>query len=95
MIERVQGKLAGWKVHLLSFTGRVVLTKSVLAVVQSYIMQGVMLLGRVLNSVDRVYRNFIWGSTDEKRKFHMVEWVKLTRPKSEGGLVFLQLGLGT
>lgn len=86
VIERVQSKLAGWKGHLLSFAGRLVQTKSVLAAVPSYVMQGVMLLVRLLNSVDRVCGNFIWRSTEEKRKLHMVGWDKITRPKGEGGL---------
>lgn len=33
VIERVQAKLAGWKGHLLSFVGRVVLAQSVLTTI--------------------------------------------------------------
>lgn len=72
VIERVQSRLSGWKGHLLSFAGRVVLTKLVLAAIPSYIMQGVFLPGRVLNSLDQVCRNFIWGSSEDKRKLHLV-----------------------
>ena len=38
MIERVQGKLAGWKAHLLSFAGRLVLTQTTLSTIPNYSM---------------------------------------------------------
>ncbi|KAG5614977.1 hypothetical protein H5410_014801 [Solanum commersonii] len=30
--------------------------------------------------------NFIWGTTDSKRKLHLLNWDIVTRPKGEGGL---------
>ena len=38
VIERVQGKLAGWKAHLLSFAGRLVLTQATLSTIPNYSM---------------------------------------------------------
>lgn len=52
IIKKVQSRLAGWKGHLLSFASKVVLTKFVLVTVPNYVMQGVILLGRILNSLD-------------------------------------------
>ena len=75
---------------LLSFAGRVVLTKSVLAAVSNYVMQGVILLGRILNSLDRVCRNFLWGTMAKKKKMHLVGWDKVTKPKEE-----VELGIPT
>ncbi|MCI95326.1 putative ribonuclease H protein, partial [Trifolium medium] len=31
-------------------------------------------------------RNFIWGDTENKRRFHAVGWDKITVPKWKGGL---------
>uniref|UniRef100_A0A7N2M5G8 Uncharacterized protein n=1 Tax=Quercus lobata TaxID=97700 RepID=A0A7N2M5G8_QUELO len=42
--------------------------------------------GRVLDGIDRVNRNFLWGSTENQRKMHWVGWQKVTRAKEEGGL---------
>lgn len=70
----------------MSFVGRVVLTKSVLVAIPSYFMQGVFLLGRVLNSLDWVCWNFIWGSSEDKQKLHLVGWDEVTKHKREGGL---------
>ena len=36
VIERVQGKLAGWKAHLLSFVGWLVLTQATLSTIPNY-----------------------------------------------------------
>ena len=68
VMERVQTKLQGWKASLLSMVGRVVLTQSVTSAIPSYVMQGCFLPSRVLNGLDRLNRNFIWGSTEEKKK---------------------------
>ena len=36
--------------------------------------------------MDRVNRNFLWGTTNEKRKIHLVGWNKIIKSKEEGGL---------
>ena len=41
---------------------------------------------RVLNGLDRVNRNLLWGSTDSTKKIHLVGWEKVTKSKEEGGL---------
>ena len=41
---------------------------------------------RVLNGVDRINRNFLWGSTEEAKRMQMVNWKIVTKPKSKGGL---------
>jgi hypothetical protein len=46
-----------------------------------------MLPEKILNKVDKLNRDFIWGSTDtKKKKLHLVSWKKITKPKSAGGL---------
>lgn len=41
---------------------------------------------KILQGVDRLSRNFLWGSTENKKKVHLVGWNKITRSKEEGGL---------
>lgn len=77
--------MAGWKAHSLSFARRLVLTQSVLASIPAYVMQGVMLPGKIIDALDKTSRNFIWGSSVEKRKLHTVSWEKITKSK-KGGL---------
>ena len=49
-------------------------------------MQSNLLPNKVLEGIDRVNRNFLWGSAENKRKLHWVGWKKVTRPKEEGGV---------
>ena len=79
-------KLSGWKANLLSLASRRVLIQSSLATILTYIMQCSYLPGRVLNGLDRVNRNFLWGSTESAKKIYWVGWEKVTKSKEEGGL---------
>ena len=82
---RVQSRLVGWKFNLLSFTGRLVLTQAVTTTIPNYAMQCVALLVKILTSIDRLSRNFLWGSSKSKKKIHLVSWKKITKSKKEGG----------
>jgi hypothetical protein len=84
--ERVQAKLAGWKSRLLSPAGKLVLIKSVVTPIPKYVMQCMSVPIKVCNSIDRLCRDFLWGSTEEKRKLHLVSWQKVTVHKNLGGL---------
>jgi ribonuclease HI len=86
VVERVQSKLTGWKANLLSMQGRVILAQSVTSAIPSYVMQGGLLPGKTLAALDRLTRNFIWGSSATKKKLHLVSWKKIAKPKADGGL---------
>lgn len=49
-------------------------------------MQTTLLPGIILDYLDRMNSNFLWGLSDSKSKIHWVEWNKVTRPTEEGGL---------
>ena len=49
-------------------------------------MQCVQLPSRILEGLDRVNRNFLWGSMDTAKKNHWVGWDKVTKARDEGGL---------
>ena len=49
-------------------------------------MQFCALPAKVFTNVDRLSRNFLWGSSENKKKLHLVGWSKITKPKKEGGL---------
>ena len=86
VLDRVKQKLSGWKANMLSLAGRVVLIQASSSSIPSYVMQGIYLPGRILDGMDRVNRNFLWGSSETMRKIHWVGWQKVTKPKDEGGL---------
>ena len=39
-----------------------------------------------MDSIDRVNRNFLWGSLETSKKVHWVGWHKVTKPKEDGRL---------
>lgn len=61
IIDRVKQKLAGWKANLLSFAGLRILIQASTSAIPSYVMQINYLPSRILDSLDRLNRNFLWG----------------------------------
>ena len=62
------------------------LIKSVMSAIPNHVMQGAVIPVNVCKKLDKINRDFLWGSTNEKRKMHMVSWSKIVRSKEEGGL---------
>ena len=62
------------------------LIKSIMVVIPNHVMQGVALLNHLCEKLDKINRDFLWGSSTEKKKLHLVGWSKIIRPKDEGGL---------
>lgn len=61
--------------------GRTTLAKASLGSISNHVMQYIKLSSHVTNQIDRIQRNFIWGTTIEKRKIHLVKWDTITNPK--------------
>lgn len=49
-------------------------------------MQILKLPGTTLHLLDKISRNFLWGSTNTKCKLHVVSWNQICKPLREGGL---------
>ncbi|GLT93612.1 hypothetical protein SLE2022_113960 [Rubroshorea leprosula] len=49
-------------------------------------MQASWLPSSIHNEIDRISRNFIWGSDESHRKLHLVSWDTICQPKESGGL---------
>ncbi|PKI69426.1 hypothetical protein CRG98_010224 [Punica granatum] len=65
---------------------RAVLINSTYAAIPSYFMQCSRLPQSTLSSLDRLNRDFLWSSTSDKRKLHLVSWKVVTKSKDMGGL---------
>jgi ribonuclease HI len=86
VVEKVQAKLTSWKAKLLSPTGRMILVQSVTSAIPAYYMQNVALPIRICSNLDKLNKDFLWGSTADRKKMHMISWDKVCRPKDLGGL---------
>ena len=86
VVNKIQSKLARWRANLLSRVGRMVLAKAAAAPVAEYYIQCQALPIKICDQVDKLIRDFLWGSTEEKRRMHLVCWDKVTLPKELGRL---------
>lgn len=85
VIDKIQNRLASWKLKLLNKAGRMTLDKSVLTSIPIYYMQVNWLPMSVCNRMDQITRNFIWKGSSEKG-VNLVGWEKISQPKRLGGL---------
>lgn len=82
---KMTARLASWKHKLLNRAGRVALASSVLTAIPSYYMQISWLPQSVCNQIDKISRDFIWKGAQNKG-VNLVNWQKVSLPKSHGGL---------
>ena len=72
-MDNVRKKLSEWAAKSLSLAGRITLAKSVLLAIPSYAMQTTKLPSGLCNRIEKLIRNFIWGSSNEERKVNLVK----------------------
>ncbi|XP_020871723.1 uncharacterized protein LOC9299799 [Arabidopsis lyrata subsp. lyrata] len=66
--------------------GRVTLTKAVLSSIPVHSMSTILMPQHSLDRLDKMSKDFIWGSSPEKKKQHLIAWDRVCLPKAEGGL---------
>lgn len=89
--DRVWKKLQGWKEKLLLKAGKEILIKAVAQSIPTYAMSCFKLPSSFCDEVERIIRNFWWGTSNSERGIPWKAWKDLCRPKSEGGLGFRDL----
>lgn len=86
ILDEVDQRLSNWKAKSLSFAGRLTLTKSVIQVLPSYIMQSAYIPRHLCDDIDKRCKSFLWGDAEGVRHLHTVSWENVCRPKKWGGL---------
>ena len=79
-------KLSAWKANSLSMAGWLTFCKLVLAAMPTYQLQTARLPNSVCDAIDQISYNFLWGSTNEKSKIHLISWDIVCCPQDMGGL---------
>ena len=76
----------GWKRLYLSKGGGVTLIKSTLSNLPTYFLSLFSIPAGVVNRIEKLQRNFLWGGFGDEPKIHLVKWAISCAPISSGGL---------
>ncbi|CAN1778943.1 Putative ribonuclease H protein At1g65750 [Linum perenne] len=91
VIEKAEKRLGNWKAKLLSSGARLVLIKSVLASLPTYHLSLFKAPIRVINSLEKIQRRFLWEGTSEHKRIHWVDWSSVKASLNSGGLGILDI----
>ncbi|KAK1685344.1 hypothetical protein QYE76_046192 [Lolium multiflorum] len=89
LTEKVGHRVEPWKGLFLASAGRLELTNSCLSSLPLFAM-GLYLLHDTTHAVMEKHRSrFFWEGVGPKRKYHMVDWATVCKPRAFGGLGIL------
>ena len=86
IIEKMGRKLAGWNITYLLKGRRFTLIKSTLSNLPTYFLSLFPIPMSVVNRLEKLQRDFLWGGLNEKPKFRLVKWAQICSPIQGGGL---------
>ena len=85
LIKRFESRINHWTNRYLSLGGRLVLIRAVLTSLPVYWCSLFPIPSTILDKLRQLIFNFLWGSSAETRRFHLVDWHILARPIAMGG----------
>ena len=86
ILEKMEKKLSSWKRLYLSKAGRLTLLKITLSSLPTYFLSLFTIPVVVADRLERIQRNFLWGSLEECFKHSLVAWENVCSPLEVGGL---------
>lgn len=86
ILERMQRRLAGWKVNYLSEGGRLTLFKATFANVPIHFMSLFNIPRSIALKIEKIQTDFLWKCGDSSFGMHLVAWDIVCFPKSKGGM---------
>jgi hypothetical protein len=92
MLNKMERRLSRWKKLYLSKGGRLTLLNSTLSSLQTYYLSLFTIPISLVNMLEKILRNFLWGATDEDFEFPFVVWDKVCTPLTMGGLGIRKIG---
>nr|XP_051229140.1 uncharacterized protein LOC127346942 [Lolium perenne] len=84
LTTKVAKRVDPWQGAFLASAGRLELTNSCLSSLPMFAMSLFMLFDATHAVFDKVRSRFFWEGVGEKRKYHMVDWATVCRPKAVG-----------
>jgi hypothetical protein len=87
LVQKIANKLPTWKGPLMPKSGRLVLTKSVLSTMPTYLIMADQLPSWAIEEIDSIRRKFLWAGKDQSvRGKCLVAWTTVCLPTQLGGL---------
>lgn len=86
LVEKLNSKLQGWKVKLLSQASRTTLISTVLQSMPLYTFSCFKVPETICDKLDAITRAFWWGHDPGICKLHLINWNEVCKPKKEGGV---------
>ena len=86
LIDKLQAKLQGWKMKLLSQAGRTTLFAFVLQSLPLYSFACFNVPDAICSKMDSIICAFWWGHEYGEKKLHLIKWDRISQPKNVGGL---------
>ncbi|XP_074293566.1 uncharacterized protein LOC141620649 [Silene latifolia] len=86
LVEKVVLRIRGWGARKLSYAGRLVLVQAVLTQLHSFWARIFLIPVTVLDRIERICRNYLWGGSEQFHKIPNVAWEKICCDKKYGGL---------
>ncbi|KAL3680061.1 hypothetical protein R1sor_023017 [Riccia sorocarpa] len=88
-INRMTSRLNLWSNRILSFEGRVILTKHILLTIPIFFISTIGINKKAAVTIEQVARQFLWGKTEQGNYWRsLTAWKELQKGKRFGGLGF-------
>jgi hypothetical protein len=91
--DKLKRKLDGWVGYSSSIGGSFSLIQSSLSSTQIYHMSMYLLPLTNLENLTKIIRKFFWEGNSEKKKYYLVKWDLVCKPRKKGGLGIKNLQL--
>lgn len=82
----MQDKIERWTFRVLNLAGRFILTKVVLQSIPIFFLYALPSPKGVLHQLRNIQRDFLWGKEETRKKWALMSWDKVCKPKSHGSV---------
>ena len=86
LLDKMESKLRNWTYRALNFPARLTLVKAILQAMPTYLFSVLAAPKVILKCIRAIQWNFLWGSSELKQKWALVDWETVCKPKRTDGL---------
>lgn len=85
VLDKLQIKLEGWKGKLLSSGAKLILIKSILMSMPSYLISLIVPNKETIKMMNKIMSDFLWHNNKGDHRLHWASWKKICMPTEDGG----------